>query len=84
MHGCPRKAAGKAEIQAPRSAVADAQCVPRPLSTRDMGKEAQRPPWSIPRMAVSLPAPEQGRVDSKMSNKALEEQQADLFGETRL
>lgn len=49
-----------------------------------MGKEAQPPQWSIPRMAVSLSAPRQGRADSEMLNKALEEQQADLFGETRL
>lgn len=44
MQGCPGKAVGKAEIQAPRASVAEAQDVLRSLSTGDVGKEAQ-PPW---------------------------------------
>lgn len=62
--GVPKKSGRKAEIQALRSAVADAEDArdaPRPLSTRDVGKEAQPPQQSTPRVAASFPAP--GRAE---------------------
>lgn len=55
MQGCPRKA----EIQAPRAAVAEVQDVLRPLSTGDRGKEAQ-PPWDGHISAGLTPNADQG------------------------